>query len=249
MSILFLLESPAFWIKDASPIAILIFVILFSFLIAYSKKRNELQFILLGFPLTLGSSFFFLVAWGSATEAGNVFIPLLLSLACLVGLLLYYVRTVLGKTDKNKSYLLRILYLPLMYVFFIASMGSMMWMADSSERVIQIDVGENPYIPGEMHNPPVRMHVWNIGFWTGSISEEKEMQLVEEHKYARLIKHIGDEKAIGWDETMVKGAFNEPDRIIKTEGGETWLYRAWQNHPDWELPVYMKDGLLLKIGD
>jgi hypothetical protein len=64
-----------------------------------------------------------------------------------------------------------------------------------------------------------------------------------------LIGHIGTDLQ-GWSAEWIRYAFSDPADIIQVdESLEKWIYHPWTNHPDWEMPVYVQGGELLRIGD
>jgi hypothetical protein len=96
-------------------------------------------------------------------------------------------------------------------------------------------------------------YIWEIEYWSQSVRDKQSLKYLLQSRTARqgqLIGHVGDGLLRGWPAEKIVCAFNEPSKIIQVdENTEKWIYHPWKNHPEWEMPVYVRDGILLKVGD
>ncbi len=242
--LMFLVFGAMSLVSSVGPLSLLILLGVIILLVIRKTPKHMWSHIVVG---AVGSSIAGVTVLGvfarSATALG-------IAMAATGFVLIYYLSIFYRKGKHTYSSANRILYLPLMYLIFVLAGSSAMWMhTDGFLRRVEIDTGINPYIPEETYRPTVQAPIWSYAYWTRSFTDSKEAVLVRQHKHARLIKHIGDEKAVGWSKENVLHAFGKPDAIIQREDGELWIYNAWKEQPDWELPVHMKDGKLIKIGD
>jgi hypothetical protein len=105
-----------------------------------------------------------------------------------------------------------------------------------------------------MRNPPHPLPV--AGFESDcripepkSLIEKQVMEKMQTDRQGNLIKYVGTDLH-GWNKEKILLAFGEPIKLVELEENlEKWIYHPWTNHPDWEMPVYVQNGVLLKIGD
>ena len=100
----------------------------------------------------------------------------------------------------------------------------------------------------------ITVSLWEKEFWMAypdaqsSLSQTYERQSLSD----RLLK-FSDPKisgeVFGIEQEQARKAFGDPRSIGTTqEGVEVWIYYPWQDHPDWELPVYFRDARLIGVG-
>ena len=118
----------------------------------------------------------------------------------------------------------------------------------------KLNLGPDPFVPSTNITSYRRVPFWSIDFWiTDKMYREKyrdeKIAEMQKTRQGSLIGHIGTDLQ-GWSDEKIKTAFGEPAKIIKVdESLKKWIYHPWTNYPDWEMPVYVQDGTLLKIGD
>jgi len=154
---------------------------------------------------------------------------------------------------KRIGRILSILYIPiafiLLVIFFIA-IPNQFWLI----KTVKLDMGPDPFYIDQSATigANYKFGIWEKGYWSEAAREEVRLERLNQMQTARqgsLIGHIGSDLQ-GWSTERIRFAFGEPAKIIKEdENLEKWIYHPWTNHPDWEMPVYVQDGLLLKIGD
>lgn len=117
-----------------------------------------------------------------------------------------------------------------------------------------LNLGPDPFVSGTNITSQRSVPFWNIDFWiTDEMYSEKyrdeKIVNMQKTRQGSLIGHIGTDLQ-GWTDEKIITAFGEPTKIIQVhENLEKWIYRPWTNHLDWEMPVYIQSGVLLKIGD
>ena len=113
-------------------------------------------------------------------------------------------------------------------------------------------MGPDPFSPGTTITSHTNFAIWQKEYWLKSAQEEYRQDHFAHMQTTRqgsLIGHVGTDLQ-GWSDEKIKTAFGEPAKIIKVdESLEKWIYHPWTNHPNWEMPVYVQNGTLLKIGD
>ena len=121
-------------------------------------------------------------------------------------------------------------------------------------RIRQLDFGSESFDPCADFKSRQYVLIWGTDYWRSDDSfykkyHDKEKNKIQKKRLGCLTGHFGTELT-GWPDEKIKSAFGEPSKLIKMEGNlEKWIYHPWTNHPDWEMPVYVKNNKLLKIGD
>lgn len=119
-------------------------------------------------------------------------------------------------------------------------------------RQITFEMGPDPFFPSSTISSAKTFNIWEKEFWSQEAQEQWRKDYLKQIQTARqgsLIGHVGTDLQ-GWSVEKIRYAFGEPAKIIAVEKGlEKWIYHPWTDHTDWEMPVYVNDGLLLKIGD
>lgn len=154
-------------------------------------------------------------------------------------------------TTKRISTKFTILYIPIAFVIFVVFIFSILnrfWII----REVRFNMGPDPFVPSTNITSIRPFGIWQKEYWLQSAQEEYRLESLKHMQTARqgsLIGHIGTGLQ-GWSNEKIKTAFGEPAKIITIdENLEKWIYHPWTNHPDWEMPVYVQHGTLLKIGD
>ena len=117
-----------------------------------------------------------------------------------------------------------------------------------------LNLGPDPFAPSTNITSYRRIPFWSIDFWiTDKMFSEKyrdeQIAKMQKTRQGSLIGHIGTDLQ-GWTEEKIVTAFGEPTKIIEVNKNlKKWIYHPWTNHLDWEMPVYIQNGVLLKIGD
>lgn len=141
--------------------------------------------------------------------------------------------------------------LPPLVIFFLASI---IYYSVSMGRGRYLNLGPDPFAPSSNITSIRRVPMWSVDYW---ISDKKYYEKYYDKKIAdmqktrqgSLIGHVGTDLQ-GWSEEQIISAFGTPTKIIQvSENSNKFMYHPWTNHPDWEMPVYVQDGVLLKIGD
>ena len=113
-------------------------------------------------------------------------------------------------------------------------------------------MGPDPFVPETNITSGMHVGIWQKEYWFKSAQANYRLRHLKEMQITRqgsLIGHVGTDLQ-GWTAEEIKYAFYEPSKVIKIAANlEKWIYHPWTNHPEWEMPVYVQDGLLLKIGD
>ena len=113
-------------------------------------------------------------------------------------------------------------------------------------------MGPDPFSPRATITSHRTFAIWEKEFWSKSAREKYRLNRLKRMQITRqgsLIGHVGTDLR-GWSDEKIKTAFGEPAKIIQVdESLEKWIYHPWTNYPDWEMPVYVQNGALLKIGD
>ncbi|MDO8499501.1 MAG: hypothetical protein Q7S66_02465 [bacterium] len=121
-------------------------------------------------------------------------------------------------------------------------------------RARTLNLGPDPFVPSTDITSYRRVPLWSIDYWiTDKMYNEKyrdkQVAQMQKTRQGSLIGHIGTDLQ-GWIDEKIVTAFGEPVKIIQVnENLEKWIYHPWTNHLDWEMPVYVQNGALLKIGD
>jgi|GEM_PF-1320956 len=121
-------------------------------------------------------------------------------------------------------------------------------------RARALNLGPDPFVPSSNITSHRRVPFWSIDFWiTDKMYSEKyredKIAKMQKTRQGSLIGHIGTDLQ-GWTDEKIVTAFGKPAKTIQVdESLEKWIYHPWTNHPDWEMPVYVQNGVLLKIGD
>lgn len=105
------------------------------------------------------------------------------------------------------------------------------------------------YLDGESGSLGGTVNLFDWRYWN---SERYERELLAAVPNNRLIKFSQDDQSLrlrGIDAAKCTEAFGTPSRTHSTGELEVWEYYPWTEHPDWTMPVYMKDGKLWRIGD
>ena len=137
-----------------------------------------------------------------------------------------------------------VVYLVLLVGYFLITMG----------KTRTLNLGPDPFVPSTRITSHKRVPFWNIDFWiTDKMYSEKyrdgQITKMQKSRQGSLIGHIGIDLQ-GWTDEKIVTAFGEPAKIIEVnENLKKWIYHPWTNHLDWEMPVYVQNGTLLKIGD
>jgi hypothetical protein len=154
-------------------------------------------------------------------------------------------------TTKRIDTKLTIFYIPItfiLFIFFIFAILNKFWII----RDIKFNMGPDPFEPSTTITSGRPFGIWHKEYWFKSAREEyrlKHLINIQTIRQGNLIKYVGIALQ-GWSYEQIKTTFGEPAKIIKMEKNlEKWIYHPWTNHPDWEMPVYVENEKLLKIGD
>lgn len=181
-------------------------------------------------------------------NARPLFIALVLISIFHFGYWLYIVSLRLRKKVATWIVLLSI---PLAVVYIVIQLFSIIVV---NGRHRYLNLGPDPFGMGRDITSVYAVPMWHIDYWISDKAFEKkyrdkrisEMQIT---RRGSLIGHVGTSLQ-GWTDDHILYAFGEPSKIVKVGGDlEKWIYHPWTNHPDWEMPVYVQNGALLRIGD
>jgi len=174
-----------------------------------------------------------------------------LLIAFVVSIFLNFLYYLWLTTTKRLGTKLTVLYIPIAFVLFVVFIFSIMnrfWII----REVSFNMGPDPFSPGTTITSHTNFAIWQKEYWLKSAQEEYRQDHFAHMQTTRqgsLIGHVGTDLQ-GWSDEKIKTAFGEPAKIIKVdESLEKWIYHPWTNHPNWEMPVYVQNGTLLKIGD
>ncbi len=208
-------------------------------------KKKILLFVPTAF-LCLVSAYILLAGiYGRGWNRGHLLI------AFIVSIFLNFFYYLWLATTKRISIKFTIFYIPIAFVVFIVfifSIPNRFWVI----REVRFNMGPDPFAPSTNITSIRSFGIWQKEYWLKSAQEEYRLERLKHMQTARqgsLIGHIGTDLQ-GWSNEKIKTAFGEPAKIITIdESLEKWIYHPWTNHPDWEMPVYVQHGTLLKIGD
>ena len=191
---------------------------------------------------------------GSGSEnRAYLLIPFLLSIFLN---LLYYLW--LSKT-KRLGTKLTVFYIPIALILFVVFFFSIFFviMRPPWRKIVRYDLGPDPLYEGANMVTAGIFSIWEKEFWSKRAQEEYRLKVIlkemQTAKQVDLITSPGTDLQ-GWSDEKIKSVFGEPTKIIKVdESLEKWIYhpRPQTNNPDlemWEVPVYVLNGALLKIG-
>lgn len=174
-----------------------------------------------------------------------------LAIAFIISILLNFFYYLWLATTKRISTRFTVFYIPIAFVIFVVfifSIPNSFWVI----REVRFNMGPDPFSPGTEITSSRSFGIWQKEYWFKSAQEEYRLKRLKHMQTARqgsLIGHVGTDLQ-GWSIEKIKTAFGEPAKIIKVdESLEKWIYHPWTNHPDWDMPVYVQNGTLLKIGD
>ncbi|MFC1787874.1 hypothetical protein ACFLZY_01495 [Patescibacteria group bacterium] len=209
--------------------------------------KKQALYLIPSIALIFVSSYIFLVGLAVGREGGNHYPWLGIFVVFILLNFFYYLWLALTKRINNKWI---IFYVPVALFLFIAFNFLMMyppWLKN-----VSFNLGPDPFYNGTTITGGGTFLIWEKEFWSESAREEHRLNYIKHMQTARqgsLIGHVGTNLQ-GWSEEKIRTAFGEPAKIDRlTDGLEIWIYHPWTNHPDWEMPVYVKNGVLLRIGD
>ncbi len=208
--------------------------------------KKKLLLLLPTVILCLMSAYIFLVGvYGRGWNREYILIAFLVSI--LVNFL-YYLWLVITKRIGTK---LTVFYIPISTILFVLFIHFIL--SPPYRRDVNLNLGEDPFAPGTTISGGTRFYFWEPGFYSlGNELKNREEKRKAEMRITRqgsLIGHVGTDLK-GWSAEKIKNAFGEPRKILQlNENLEKWIYYPWTNHTDWEMPVYVQNKMLLKIGD
>ncbi|HSR89002.1 MAG TPA: hypothetical protein VLK22_01190 [Candidatus Udaeobacter sp.] len=128
-----------------------------------------------------------------------------------------------------------------------------LFIAPPYKREIRFDLGEDPFVPGATITAGRTVYLWEKDFYAFGKNYENLSQKIQikmqTDRRGSLIGHVGNDLR-GWSVEKVRNAFGEPARIVRINKDlEKWIYNPWTDHLDWEMPVYIQNNILYKIGD
>lgn len=145
------------------------------------------------------------------------------------------------------------IYLPVTFLMFIALLYFFM-QRPYGKREVSINIGEDPFVSGTKISSFKVFNYWESGFYlpkfiVRSIYADDIRHQMQVDRRGSLIGHVGTDLQ-GWSDEKILRAFGKPAEIIKVnENMEKWIYHPWSDRPNWEMPVYVKNGELMKVGD
>ncbi|MDO8425137.1 MAG: hypothetical protein Q7T01_01320 [bacterium] len=146
-----------------------------------------------------------------------------------------------------------IVYLPSAFVVFVLTIWMVVWTPWLREFRLQID--DNPLRRGgEQVTKHIQVPFWERAYWmSGSHAKEYLRERANQHeKSARLIKFTDPRshgEVVGIDTVTVFRAFGEPVKTSASDGYTVLTYAPWEDHRDWTLHVYLRDGKLVAVGE
>lgn len=188
------------------------------------------------------SIFYWLLVMMFAIEPGRAVLDKYFFTLFAVGLLIWLLIVFYLKVERIKILISAILVIFLLPLFFVISLGT-------AYKPIKIDE-PNPfaYLDGESGTAFYTVSFLDWPFWFPNKLEQRHLNNMQP---SRLIKFSQNEQYLhirGASETIVIEAFGEPTREYTEDERVVWEYHPWQEHPDWIMPVYLKDGLLWSVG-
>lgn len=203
--------------------------------------------------LIIASYFFWITFWINIKDnilgnARSFFIALALVSIFHFG---YWIYIISLRIRKKVATWIVFLSTPLVVVYILAQLLYIMVISGGYRS---LDLGPDPFFMDTNITSSYVVPIWRIDYWVADKAFEakyrdkkiREMQIT---RRGSLIGHIGTSLQ-GWTDERILYAFGEPSKIIKVnEELEKWFYNPWTDHPDWEMPVYVQNGVLLKIGD
>ena len=143
-------------------------------------------------------------------------------------------------------------YIPIALLFFIFIIYVVV--KPPILKIEKLSLGPDPYYPSSTISSKEEFWIWQPGFWSQSVRDSRKQYRKEKIRTARqgsMFDHTGTELA-GWSEYDIIRAYGEPARIdVINSSTKKWIYHPWKKdgQKDWEMPVYVTNGLLERIGD
>ncbi len=211
--------------------------------------KNKFFFLVPSIFLIYFSSYVFLVGLRAGMEGENLKPYLLVFIISLFANFFYYLWLALKRRIDHK---LVVLYVPAACILFGLFVYAMI--SPPYKRSAELNLGLDPFSSSDASTiRRTSFYFWEKGFYFPEKAikqrEIEEKAKVQKTRRGSLIGHVGTSLQ-GWSSEKILDAFGEPLNIIQVEHDlEKWIYDPWTDHPDWEMPVYVKDGVLSMIGD
>lgn len=196
--------------------------------------------------LSILSAWIFLVyIYGDNWNKFHVALTFFVSVLLNIFYLFWLVKTESINIRFLPHYLLIALCTFIISAYFIAS--------PPYKRMINLDLGPDPFFPDGIIGSSVTFYFWEKGFYDPEeavkVVKRERIKQMQIARQGSLIGHVGEDLA-GWSDERIRNAFGRPVRIDNvSDGVERWIYHPWTDHADWEMPVYIKNKVLFKIGD
>lgn len=172
-------------------------------------------------------------------------------IALLGSLFVHFLYFIWLTTTKRIGTKLAVFYIPIALVLFIVFAYSIMY--PPYKRGVRLDLGPDPFSADTSITGFTEFYFWQKGFYfpkkvSKEVAEEEKIRM-QVTRQGSLIGHVGND-LFGWSEEKIETAFGVPSDIVVIDSNlEKWMYHPWTNHPDWEMPVYIQNNTLFKIGD
>lgn len=207
--------------------------------------------------LAVASGFF--VAYGllfvisAAREGNGVGLEMAVFVTGVCTMLTLFVASIFLSRKNKIGIMTTVTFLPVAFMMMILTLWFVVFAPYL--RSFRLTLDDNPLLYGGEHiereaivfffEKPYWMRAANAKAYLTRLYNQKE-------KNSRLIK-FSDPKSlqeiIGIDERTVIAAFGEPMRKTVQDAYDVWIYHPWEDHPDWQMKVFLRDSHLVSIGE
>lgn len=209
--------------------------------------------------LLLAAASGFFVTYGllsvasAAREGYGVGFEMAVFVASICTMLALFVVSVFLSLKNKTNVMTSVAFLPLALISTIVTLWLVVFMP--WQREFRLTLDNNPLLYG---GEPVEVlaHVSFLekSYWMNATEAKASLTSLynQKAKGSRLIK-FSDKRSlqeiIGIDEQTVLAAFGKPVSTTFQDGYSVWTYFPWENHRDWQMKVFLKDGRLVGIGN
>jgi hypothetical protein len=118
-------------------------------------------------------------------------------------------------------------------------------------REISFPNPPNPFadLDGESGSHGGTFSLFDAPYWRPQAYERRHLAGVRGDRLIKFSQHERSLRIRGAGERQILEAFGAPTAQRNVGQFHVWEYRPWTGHPDWIMPVYVRDGALWSVGD
>ncbi len=218
-------------------------------------KKTTSNFVVL--LLAAASGFFvaygLLFVWSAARDGNGVGLEMAVFVTGICMTLMLFIASVFLSRKNRTDVMTAVAFLPVAIIMMVLTLWFVVY--TPYLRSFRLTLDDNPLLYGGEHiereavvfffEKPYWMRAANAKVYLTRLYNQRE-------KNSRLIKFSNQkslQEIIGIDERTAIAAFGEPVSKAAQEAYDVWIYYPWEDHPDWQMKVFLKDGRLVSIGD